>query len=151
MQIYSRPIRFEDVDAARIVFFANYVRYAHEAMEDFFRDLDGGYCRLITERGIGLPAVHLDIAYSRPLRYGDVLRIETTVDRIGTRSAVLRYRMIRAADDELAAELVHTVVLSDLHAMRSCDMPEDVRAILTAHLAPTPSLSQAARSPKTAP
>lgn len=129
-----RPIKFEEVDAANIVFFARFVTYAHEAMEHFFGGLEGGYARLILERRIGLPAVHVDVDFSAPLRYGDALRIETTVAKLGKRSATFRYRMIRASDGALSADLRHTVVTTDLVTVRSCDMPADVRALLAAHL-----------------
>jgi 4-hydroxybenzoyl-CoA thioesterase len=120
----DRPIKFEEVDAANIVFFARFVTYAHEAMEHFFDGLPGGYARLIIARRVGLPAVHVDINFSAPVRYGDSLRIETTVLKVGNRSATFRYRMIRAADGALSAELRHTVVTTDLDAVRSCDMPD---------------------------
>jgi 4-hydroxybenzoyl-CoA thioesterase len=132
----DRPIKFEEVDAANIVFFARFVTYAHEAMEHFFGALEGGYPRLIITRRVGLPAVHVDMSFSAPVRYGDSLRIETSVVKVGNRSAVLRYRMIRAADGALSAELRHTVVTTDLDTLRSCDMPGDVRAQLCAHLEP---------------
>ncbi len=129
-----RPVKFEDVDAAGIVFFGKYASYAHEAMEHFFDGLDGGYARLILERHVGFPAVHLDVRYASPLRYGDTLRIETSTAKLGNRSAVLRYRMKRASDGVVCAELLHTVVTSDLRTIQSCDMPDDVRAIFSAHL-----------------
>ncbi|MFO0548953.1 MAG: thioesterase family protein [Polyangiaceae bacterium] len=136
MIVYERPIRFEEVDAAAIVFFARFLNYAHEAMEHFFAGLDGGYSRLIVERKIGLPAVDVKMSFHAPLRYGDVARIETTTARLGKRSAVLRYVFVRAHDGERAAVVEHTVVTSDLTAMRSIDMPADIRAIFEAHLAP---------------
>ncbi|MFO0672802.1 MAG: acyl-CoA thioesterase [Polyangiaceae bacterium] len=86
MFVYERPVRFEDVDAAGIVFFARFLNYCHEAMEAFFGPLDGGYVRLINERHIGLPAVHLDVDYKAPLRYGDVARIEVTIPHVGRSS-----------------------------------------------------------------
>lgn len=134
MVVFERPIKFEDVDAAGIVFFARFVTYAHEAMEHFFSSLEGGYPRLIMERRIGLPAVHLDVSFKAPARYGDTLRIETSVAKVGNRSAVLRYRMILAGTDRIVAEITHTVVLSDLRTITSCDMPADVRARLVEHL-----------------
>lgn len=139
MVIFERPIKFEDVDAAGIVFFARYVTYAHEAMEHFFGALEGGYPRLIMERRVGLPAVHLDVSFKAPARYGDVLRIETSVDRVGNRSAVLRYRMFHAATGVLAVEIAHTVVISDLRTITSCEMPGDLRARLQEHLDPPPA------------
>jgi 4-hydroxybenzoyl-CoA thioesterase len=134
--VFERPIKFEDVDAAGIVFFARFVAYAHEAMEHFFGALEGGYPKLIMERRVGLPAVHLDVSFKAPARYGDVLRIETTVDRVGNRSAVLRYRMFDASTGALTAEIAHTVVISDLRTITSCEMPGDLRARLVEHLDP---------------
>ena len=135
MIVVERPIKFQDVDAARIVFFGRYLDFAHEAMEDFFSALEGGYGRLITERGLGLPAVAVAMKFSRPSRFGDTLLIETSTARLGGRSAALRYVMRDKATGLLVCEVEHTVVLSDLAAMRSADMPADVRAQLAAHLA----------------
>ena len=134
MIVYERPIRFEEVDAARIVFFARYLNYAHEAMEHFFAGLEGGYPKLIVGREIGLPAVDVKMQFFAPVRYADALRIETTTARLGTRSATLRYRMFRASDGVQAALVEHTVVTTDLLAVESVEMPADVRAIFSAHL-----------------
>ena len=136
MIVYERAIKFEEVDAAAIVFFARYANYAHEAMEHLFSGLVGGYAGLIVGRRVGFPAVHLDVAFSSPVRFGDALRIETRVAKLGTRSVVFHYRMLNAASGALVAEVRHTVVTSDLRAIVSCDMPADVRALLAQHLDP---------------
>lgn len=81
-----------------------------------------------------MPAVHAESAFHAPLRYGDTIRIETSVARLGRRSAVLRYRMFRTRDGALSAEVRHTVVCSDMNAIASCDMPDDVRALFEAHV-----------------
>lgn len=134
MIVTERSAKFEEVDAAGIVFFGQFVTYAHEAMERFFDQVEGGYVDLITRRRIGFPAVKLSSEFHAPLRYGDGLRIETTVAHLGNRSARFRYRMKRDEGGELVAELDHTVVITDLDAMRSIDMPDDVRAALAAHV-----------------
>jgi 4-hydroxybenzoyl-CoA thioesterase len=134
MIAYARPIRFDEVDAARLVFFGRYPQYAHEAMELLFASLEGGYSRLILERGIGLPAVDVKMRFTAPVRYGDALIIETRAKHLGTRSAVLEYVMKRKSDGVVAAELDHTIVVTDLVAMKSTDMPADVRAVLQTHL-----------------
>jgi 4-hydroxybenzoyl-CoA thioesterase len=130
---YERAVRFEEVDAARIVFFARFLEYAHEAMEHFFSALDGGYVRLITERRIGLPAVHVECDFSSPLRYGDVMLVRVTAPRIGTTSATLRYEFSRKADGARVAEIEHVVVATDLTTLTKIPLPEDVRATLAAH------------------
>ena len=136
MKVHERAIKFEEVDAAGIVFFARFVNYAHEAMEDFFADVPGGYPGLIVARRIGFPAVHLEASFASPLRYGDAVRVETRVVKLGNRSAVLTYRMTHAGTGRLAAELRHTIVTSDLTTLTSCDMPADVRAHFERHLEP---------------
>jgi 4-hydroxybenzoyl-CoA thioesterase len=134
MRAYQRAVRFEEVDAAGIVYFAQIVSYAHEAMEELFSELEGGYAGLIMQRRVGLPAVKLTSEFSAPLRYGDTMRIETAVSRLGGKSADLDYAIYRVADDTLCATLRHTVVVTDLAAMRSCAMPADVRELLQRHL-----------------
>jgi 4-hydroxybenzoyl-CoA thioesterase len=131
---YERPIRFEEVDAAGIVFFARFLGYGHEAMEHFFGGLPGGYAHLIMQRRIGLPAVNVTMSFKSPVKYGEVLRIETSTAHLGNRSATLRYRMFRTHDEVLAAEVEHTIVMTNLDQLASCPMPDDVRAIFTEHL-----------------
>ena len=128
--IYERPVRFEDVDAAGIVFFARYFNYGHEAMEAFFAALDGGYVGLVMGRRIGLPAVHVESDYRAPLRYGDTARIAIRVAHVGNRSFTLRYDFTRAADGLAIATLHHVVTTADMDAMRSIPIPDDVRAVL---------------------
>jgi YbgC/YbaW family acyl-CoA thioester hydrolase len=131
-----RPIKFEEVDAAGIVFFARFLGFAHDAMEHFFAGLEGGYPQLIMSRRVGLPAVKVGMVFHAPVKYGDVLRIETSTAHLGNRSATLRYRMIRERDGVLAAEVEQTVVTTNLETVVSCPMPDDVRAIFAAHLLP---------------
>ncbi len=133
MIVVRRPIRFEEVDAAGIVFFAHYAAYAHEAMERLFDACAGGYVALITKRKIGFPAVTLAIDFHAPLRYGDTARIHARVARIGTRSVELAYRVDRDGDALRCATISHITVVTNLTTMTSCDMPADVRAALTAH------------------
>jgi 4-hydroxybenzoyl-CoA thioesterase len=133
MIVHERPVHFEDVDAAGIVFFGMFLNYCHEAMERLLAGADGGYVGLITRRKIGFPAVKVVAEYKSPLRYGDVARIEVTVPRIGTTSATLRYTFSRAADGVHVATIEHVVVSSDLATMTKLPLPPDCRAILEAH------------------
>jgi 4-hydroxybenzoyl-CoA thioesterase len=132
--VYERAVRFEEVDAAGIVFFGRFAGWAHEAMEHFFDVLDGGYSGLILRRRVGLPAVDVKMTFRAPARYGDRLRIATSVARIGNRSATLRYRVRLAPDDVEVAVVEHTVVTTDLATLTSTDMPADVRARLLEHV-----------------
>lgn len=131
--VYERAIRFEEVDAARIVFFARFLNYAHEAMEALLGGLQGGYVRLVNERRIGMPAVHVSCDFRAPLRFGDVVRIETHAARIGNKSITYRYEFFRKADGVHAASVEHVCAVTDLDAMRAIPVPDDIRALLEKH------------------
>jgi 4-hydroxybenzoyl-CoA thioesterase len=130
---YERPVRFEDVDAAGIVFFARILGYCHEAMEALFSPLEGGYVRLITERRLGLPTVHVETDFTAPLRYGDTARIDVTAPHVGTTSCTLAYTVTRARDGTRVAKAKHVCVVSDLDALTKRPIPADVRAVLEAN------------------
>ncbi len=136
MFVYERPIRFEEVDAAGIVFFSRFLAYCHEAMAALLAPLDGGYARLVVERKLGLPAVHVEMDFTSPLRFGDVALIEVRVDRIGASSCVFRYTFLRQSDRGSVATVKHVCALSDLTTWRSVTIPDDLRAILSSHLSP---------------
>jgi 4-hydroxybenzoyl-CoA thioesterase len=140
--VYERPVRFEDVDAANIVFFARFFNYCHEAMEALFGLLEGGYVGMINDRRIGLPAVHVEADFRVALRYGDVARISVTVVHIGRSSCRLRYDFRRAKDGAQAAVIEHTCAVSDLRLLKSIPIPDDIRAVLEENRdpnAPAPS------------
>jgi 4-hydroxybenzoyl-CoA thioesterase len=132
--VYERPVRFDEVDPAGIVFFARFMNYAHEAMENFFSDIEGGYAGLIQTRRIGFPTVRLEADFKIPLRYGDMLRVETSCSRLGNTSATFVHEMRSAATGQVCAIVRHVVVTVTLGVLKPCPMPDDVRAKFVAHL-----------------
>jgi 4-hydroxybenzoyl-CoA thioesterase len=130
---YERPVRFEDVDAAGILFFARIFGYCHEAMEALFAPLEGGYVRLINERKIGLPAVRVEADFKAPMRYGDSALIALTVPRVGVTSCSLQYALTRKRDGANVALVKHVCVTSSLLTLTKVPMPDDLRAVLEAN------------------
>jgi 4-hydroxybenzoyl-CoA thioesterase len=131
--VHERSVRFEEVDAAGIVFFGRFLEYCHDAMERFFDAVPGGYVGLITKRRIGFPAVHVDASWSAPLRYGDAMRIEVTVSKIGTTSCTFHYRFLRATDGTEVATIDHVTVCTTLDTLAKIPLPDDCRALLESH------------------
>ncbi len=150
MYPYERPIRFQEIDAAGLLFFPTFLSYCHEAMESWCAALPGGYAGLVGERRIGLPAVQVEASFRAPLRYGDVARVELTVTRVGRSSLGLRYQLSRslpddhasaggargAVGDALCAVIEQVVVCTDLSRMQSLDLPPELRALAEQHLSP---------------
>jgi 4-hydroxybenzoyl-CoA thioesterase len=125
----SVPVRFGDVDHAGIVFYPQFFIYFHEAFERFFDDAGFAYHRLIGERRVGFPTVHIDADYQQPLKYGDGLDLELSVPRIGARSATFRYLGYRHRDGVHACTAAITCACVDMATFRAMAIPDDLRAL----------------------
>jgi 4-hydroxybenzoyl-CoA thioesterase len=132
--VHVHRVRFDEIDAAGIAYFAHFFTWCHDAMAAMLAPLDGGYPALVAVRRLGLPAVHVEADFASPLRFGDEVRVAVEVERIGTSSCSLRFDLARA-DATHVASIRHIVVLTDLTALRSRPTPDDVRAILENHRA----------------
>ncbi len=132
---FERPVRFVEVDAARIVFFGRFCDYCHDALEALFERLDGGYPRLTMVRDIGVPTVHIAFDFKAPLRYGDVALVDVEVLRIGERSIGFRHTLTRKADQVVCAVAHHVVVTARISRIETVPIPDDLRALLGEHLA----------------
>ena len=131
---YERRVRFADVDAARMVFFARFCEYCHEALEALFAMLDGGYQHLTMVRDVGIPTVHIAVDYRAPLRYGDVAAIEVDVLKVGNSSITFRHTVKRKSDGTVAAVAQHVVVTATMTENRPLRVPDDVRTLLQPHV-----------------
>jgi 4-hydroxybenzoyl-CoA thioesterase len=127
--VHRHRVRFDEIDAAGIVYFARFFTWCHDAMEAMLAPLDGGYTALVTTRRLGLPAVHVEADYRAPLRFGDEVLVEASVERLGTSSVGLRFEILRSPGREPVAVVKHVVALVDLGAIRSQPLPDDVRAV----------------------
>jgi acyl-CoA thioesterase FadM len=85
------------------------------------------------KRRIGFPAVHAEADWKAPFRYGDAMRIEVIVRRVGTSACTFRYRFLRASDGVEAAVIEHVTVSTNLDTMTKVPLPADCRALLEAH------------------
>ena len=128
--VHVHRVRFDEVDAAGIVYFARFFTWCHDAMEAMLGTVDGGYVGLVTERRLGFPAVHVEADYAAPLRFGDAVSVAATVERLGKSSIALRFELTSASDGDHVATLRHVVALTDLDAMRARPLPDDVRSVL---------------------
>jgi 4-hydroxybenzoyl-CoA thioesterase len=131
-------VRFEEIDAAGIVYFARFFTWCHDAMAAMLEPLDGGYVALVRGRNLGFPAVHVEADYVSPLRFGDEVRIAIHVERAGRSSVAMRFELTRGDDGRKVATVRHVMVLTDLTVLKSAPLPEDVRAVFERHMSPSP-------------
>ena len=121
-------IRFGDIDHAGIVYYPRFLHYFHVALEEFFGQALGiDYPILIDEYRIGLPTVHLETDFRRPLRYGDQIDVQVSVLKIGKSSMTFGYRVFKPGKEELLIEGHNVVVCLDMDRFKKRDIPDWLR------------------------
>src|SRR5687768_13915753 len=86
------PVRFGDVDHARIVYYPHFFHFCHVAMEELFAKAVGvPYHEVIGRERLGYPTVHIETDFEKTVGFGETLRMEVSVLRIGKSSVDFRF------------------------------------------------------------
>jgi acyl-CoA thioester hydrolase len=123
-------IYYEDTDCGGVVYYANYLRYFERARTEFLESR-GVSLKALTEEGVFFVVAEAAVRYMAPGRYGDVLAVETSVDRSGPASIIFRHTVRRGNTGEGLVEATVKLgcVGSDMKPLR---LRRDVMEALTA-------------------
>lgn len=83
MKHFSFPVRvyYEDTDAAGIVYYANYLKFAERARTEWLRKIGFEQETLWAEAGLGFVVAHLEVDFKNPARLDDLVSIETSLQQ----------------------------------------------------------------------
>jgi 4-hydroxybenzoyl-CoA thioesterase len=133
----SYRYRFGDIDHAGIAYYPRILHLVHCAFEDWWADgLAKTYPALMAEERLGFPAVHLDVDFLRPIRYGDEVLAEVVVLKVGNASATFGFRLLdaRAEEDEVVFARIRKVTVAvDMDSLEKRSIPDKWRAAFEAH------------------
>jgi acyl-CoA thioester hydrolase len=129
MTTHRQAIRvyFEDTDAAGIVYYANYLKFAERARTDMLRDAGISHAEMMSRDGLVLVVRRCEIDYRKPAKLDDVLTVETEMGKLGGASVELVQRVLR--DGDVLAELKVLVVCVGKDG-KPARIPDYVRAAL---------------------
>ena len=129
------PVAWGDMDAFGHVNNTVYLRWFESGRIALFervaiphRDVGGGQAPILARTSC---------QFERPLAYPDTVRVETSVERIGTKSFTMVYRVFSQQHGARAAQGDGVVVWYDYTAGRSVALPDALRAGLEAHREPS--------------
>ena len=121
------PVRFADCDAAGIVFYPRYLEMFNGLVENWFRDeLQFSFTEIVTNRGWGLPTVHLEVDFVAPSRFDETLSATLTVRSVGTTSIGLEI-LFRGQDNGERVRGKVVLVLIDRAIQRAIPWPGELR------------------------
>jgi acyl-CoA thioester hydrolase len=132
--VHVFPIRvyYEDTDAAGIVYYANYLRFAERARSEMLRSIGIEIGQLASERGLAFAVSRCAIDYLAPARLDDALEVHSRLIEMGHASLKAEQVVKRARPNGPAQDLarlqLRLAVLD--RAGRPARLPEDIRTPL---------------------
>ncbi|MCB2100170.1 MAG: acyl-CoA thioesterase [Rhodobacterales bacterium] len=130
----DQPVRFEDVDAAGIMYYPRTVAMLARVVEEWFAGpLGCDYNELHLERRLGIPTATLEIAFRAPGRLGQVLTWALVVTELRSSAFLLRYE-VTAPDGTLHLEARQRLVCASLDGIAKVAIPPDIRARMADYL-----------------
>jgi YbgC/YbaW family acyl-CoA thioester hydrolase len=131
--VEDRAIRFQDVDAAGIIFYPRLLEYCHDLLARFFSENGAALPEVLREGNWLAPVRHAEVDYFKPLRFGDPVEVALVSAYLSTSEVTLGFRVARRdGSDEVCAvaQSVHTFV--DAHTFTRIPLPDALRAGLEA-------------------
>lgn len=123
-------VAFDEADGEGIVFFGNYFRLAHRALEQYLPQLEIAWKDWFANDELGVPLRHVEADYLQPLRPGDDFTVEVKVAEIGESSVHFSYEF-RAASGQTIARLKTSHVFVDRKSFQKQIIPPKLRELLT--------------------
>jgi len=127
----QRRVEFRDTDAAGIVHFSAFFLYMEQAEHEWLRQLGLSVLMRDAEGTISWPRVAVRCDYRGVVQFEDMLDIELSVARLGTKSVTYGFRFLKG--DQLVAEGEVTSVccrIRDSQPPESIPIPVAIRTKL---------------------
>ncbi|WP_445635472.1 1,4-dihydroxy-2-naphthoyl-CoA hydrolase [Nostoc sp. DSM 114161] len=90
---YNRTVRFQDTDAAGVVYFANVLGICHEAYEESLEASSINLKDFFNNPPMAFPIVHANVDFLRPMFVGDKLSINLIPQKLGVDKFEITYEI----------------------------------------------------------
>ena len=129
--VFRVRVYYEDTDAAGIVYYANYFRFAERARTEMLRSANINQSTMFEDSGVRFVVRNCSIEYLTPARLDDQLEVYTRV--LEVRGASLLARQIVQGDRQVMASLDLRIACVDQHGLPR-RLSLDVRSALLSYL-----------------
>lgn len=130
------PIRFNDIDAAGIVYFPRLLHFCHCALEDFVTDRSARSYRQYVTDGLVFPVIHVTGGFFERVHYRDRLQVAVHCEEIRTHAFRMRYDLAVVQGEgggvpvpSARITLVQAITSAEDFALR--EVPDDLREALS--------------------
>lgn len=123
--IYHRTIRFQDTDAAGVVYFANILSICHEAYEGSLEIFGINIKEFFSHPSIAFPIVHANVDFYRPIYCGDKLAITLTTEKLSDEKFEINYQL--SVSDILVSKAITRHVCIDTESRKKRELPTQIQ------------------------
>ena len=131
--VFELPVRvyYEDTDAAGIVFYANYLKFAERARTELLRRFGIENSGVSSRDGTAFAVRSCTIDYLRPAHLDDLLNVETRITEIGGASMTMTQDVLRDGEalNKMTVRLV-CMYIDGANKGKATRIPPDVRQAL---------------------
>jgi acyl-CoA thioesterase FadM len=125
---FAHRVRFQDVDAAGVVFYPRILEHFHDAYVELLRAEGEPLERALTERRWAAPLQWCEGHFLRPMRFGDQLETAVVAARLEGDELALGFRTSQVGGKPAALGQTRAVFV-DLTSFRRTVPPESVAAL----------------------
>jgi len=123
----NRVVRFQDVDAAGLLFHPRLLEYFHDAYLELLAEAGTPLHVVLRAHTWGSPLRRVEAHFLKPLHFGDCVEIALVAAKLELSEVMIGYRVVRADNDELVALGQTHHVFVDLATFRRVPIPEPLR------------------------
>ena len=124
---YSRIVRFQDTDAAGVVYFANVLAICHEAYEASLIASGINLKAFFSNPNVAIPIVHATVNFYRPMFCGDELAIQLNPQQLAENEFEIAYQIFsKEVADRCAAKAITKHVCIDTTTRTRQHLSEEV-------------------------
>lgn len=134
MFTHHETVQLHDTDAYGIIFFANQLKFCHNAFQALLEQVGQRMPPTRPTSGSMPVIVHIESDYHAPVHLGDRLTIHLAIAAFGTTSLTVRYRLANQVGQAVGTVTsVHVTI--DVVTNAKAPLPTALRTALTPYLA----------------
>jgi 1,4-dihydroxy-2-naphthoyl-CoA hydrolase len=122
--IYQRTVKFQDTDAAGVVYFANVLAMCHEAYEESLAASGINLKSFFTNPAVAIPIVHANIDFLRPIFCGDPVFIHLISQNLGKDNFEIAY-IVLTSNEKIAKAVTRHVCINPVTRTRQ-QLPDEI-------------------------
>ncbi|MBD2099378.1 thioesterase family protein [Leptolyngbya sp. FACHB-261] len=124
---HPRTVRFEDTDAAGVVYFANFLKMCHEAYEESLA-ASGIDLKLFFRSGpTAIPIVHASVDFLKPIFCGDQLTIALTAEQFSGDTFTITYAISTGLPESAVGKALTRHICIDPGSRTRKALPEEIK------------------------